>query len=85
MIINLTPDQEAVLSALVAAGDFASIEEAAQALLAERLAELQFEDDDMEWAKPFLDEAEADVARGDTITLEEHRERNAARLAPHRD
>jgi antitoxin ParD1/3/4 len=37
------------------------------------------------WAKPYLDKAEADIARGDVITLEEHRARNAARLAALRD
>ena len=44
-IITLTPDQEATLSALVAVGDFASIEAAARALLDERLAERAIEDD----------------------------------------
>ncbi len=38
------------------------------------------DDDDMAWAKPLLDEAREAVARGDVITLEEHRARNAARL-----
>jgi antitoxin ParD1/3/4 len=39
------------------------------------------EQGDMAWAKPWVDEARADVARGDVFTLEEHRARNAARLA----
>ncbi len=39
MTITLTADQEASLRALVTAGNFASIEEAARALLDERLAE----------------------------------------------
>ena len=85
MTITLTPDQEASLSALVAAGDFASIEAAARALLDERLAERAIEDDDCAWAKPYLEEAEADIAQGDVITLEEHRARNASRLAALRD
>jgi antitoxin ParD1/3/4 len=72
MTITLTADQEASLSALVAAGDFASIEEAARALLDERLAERQFDEDDCAWAKPLIDEAEADVARGAVISREEH-------------
>jgi antitoxin ParD1/3/4 len=66
MTITLTPDQEASLGALVAAGDFASIEAAARALLDERLAERSIEHDDMAWAKPFLDEAEADIAQGES-------------------
>jgi len=72
MIIILTADQEASLNALVASGDFASIEEAARALLDERLAEREIEDDDFAWAKPFIDEAEADIARGAVISREEH-------------
>jgi antitoxin ParD1/3/4 len=80
MTITLTADQEASLSALVAAGDFASIEEAARALLDERLAEREIAADDFAWAKPFIDEAEADIARGNVLTLEEHRARMAARL-----
>jgi antitoxin ParD1/3/4 len=36
---------------------------------------------DLAWAKTYVDEALADVARGDTITLEEHEARNDARLA----
>ena len=72
MTITLTADQEASLSALVAAGNFASIEEAARALLDERLAQREIEDDDFAWAKPFIDEAEADIARGAVISREEH-------------
>jgi antitoxin ParD1/3/4 len=85
MTITLTPDQEASLSALVAAGDFASIEAAARALLDERLAERAIEDDDMAWAKPFVDEGLAALERGEFMSLEEHRARNAARLAAPRE
>jgi antitoxin ParD1/3/4 len=82
MPITLTPDQEAWLQAHVATGDFASIEEAARQLIDERIAEIAAEDDDdLEWARPLLDEARASVARGDIFTLEEHRARNAARRA----
>ena len=35
----------------------------------------------MAWAKPYVDEALAEVERGDVITLEEHEARNEARLA----
>jgi len=37
--------------------------------------------DDMAWAKPYVDEGLAALERGDVITLEEHKARNAARLA----
>jgi hypothetical protein len=39
------------------------------------------ESDDMEWAKPYVDEALAQVKRGEVITREEHEARNEARLA----
>ena len=69
MIVSLTPQQQAWLTALVARGDFASIEDAVRQLLDERIAE---ESDDMVWAKPLVDEALAAVARGEVISREEH-------------
>jgi antitoxin ParD1/3/4 len=87
MSITLTPDQEAWLRAHVATGEFASVEEAARQLIDERIAEIAAagSDDDLDWAIPLLQEARADVARGDVITLEEHEARNAARLAALRE
>jgi len=87
MLITLTPEQEARIQAHVATSDFTSVEEAARQLIDERIAELSADDDDMEWAKPMLEEARASIARGDVLTLEEHilrkehRRRNAARRA----
>ena len=81
MLIALTPEQEAWLTARVAAGAFVSIEEAAQRLLDERIAQFVVDEDDLEWTRPLLEEAEADLVRGDVLSLEEHRARNAARLA----
>jgi antitoxin ParD1/3/4 len=82
MTITLTPEQEALLSAYIARGDFSSIEEAARQLIDERIAERAAEEgDDLTWAKPYVDEARAAVARGDVLTLDEHKARNAARLA----
>ena len=82
MPITLTPEQEAWIQAHVATGDFASIEEAARQLIDDRIAELAADDDDdLEWAKPLLEEARASIARGDVLTLEEHRQRNASRRA----
>ncbi len=37
--------------------------------------------DEMEWAKPLVDEGLAAFERGEFVTLEEHRARNVARLA----
>lgn len=82
MTIILNPDQEAWIKIRVASGDFASIEEAARQLIDEALVERTLEEnDDMAWAKPYVDEALAEVARGEEITLEEHEARNDARLA----
>ncbi|MGO9022925.1 MAG: hypothetical protein ACLQIQ_01235 [Beijerinckiaceae bacterium] len=82
MTITLKPDQEAWLKSRMANGDFASVEEAARQLIDERIAERAAEEsDDLAWAKPYVDEALAEVARGDVITLEEHEARTDARLA----
>ena len=78
MPITLTPEQEAWLQAHVASGDFASIEDAARQLIDERAAE---QTDDLAWAKPYVDEARAAVARGEFVSLEQHRAHNAALLA----
>jgi antitoxin ParD1/3/4 len=82
MTITLTPEQQARLEAYVARGDFPSVEDAARQLIEERLLERAIEeDDDLSWAKPYVDEALAAVARGDVMTLEEHKRRTAALLA----
>jgi len=81
MAITLTPDQEAWLQAHVATGDFPSIEEAARQLIDERIVERELEKDDLGWAKPLVEEGLAALDRGEIISLEEHKARNAARLA----
>jgi antitoxin ParD1/3/4 len=82
MSITLTSEQETWLKAHVATGDFASVEEAVRQLLDERIAERAAEEtDDLAWAKPYVDEARAAVARGEFVTLEEHKAHNAALLA----
>jgi antitoxin ParD1/3/4 len=82
MTITLTPEQEAWLKAHVAHGDFSSIEEAARQLIDERIAERATEEsDDLAWAKPCVDEALADLERGDVIAHEEHEPRTKALLA----
>lgn len=85
MAITLTPQQEAWIRAHVASGEFASVEEAARRLIDDRIADIEAEvDDDMVWAKPLVDEARASIARGDILSLDEHRARNAARRAARR-
>jgi antitoxin ParD1/3/4 len=82
MTITLTREQRALLNACVARGDFSSIEEAARQLIDERITERAAEEsDDAAWAKPYVDEARVAVARGDVLTLDEHKARNVARLA----
>ncbi|MDE3177333.1 MAG: hypothetical protein KGM15_14620 [Pseudomonadota bacterium] len=81
MTITLDPEQEARIKTRVARGDFASVEEAARQLIDEALVERALEEnDDMAWAKPYVDEALAEVERGEEISLEEHKARNVARL-----
>ena len=82
MTISLTPEQQAWLVAHVERGEYSSIEEAVRRLIDERIAERSLvEDDDLAWAKPYVDEALADVAEGHVISLEEHEARTDARLA----
>jgi antitoxin ParD1/3/4 len=82
MSITLTPDQQAWLREHVERGNFASIEDAVRQLIDERIAEIAAgESDDLAWAKPHVDQALAEAARGDVMTLEEHEARNDARLA----
>ena len=80
-MITLKPEQEEWLAAHVARGDFPSVEEAARQLIDDRITELELEGDDLAWAKPHVDEALAAVARGEFVTLEEHRAHMAALLA----
>jgi antitoxin ParD1/3/4 len=81
MTITLTPEQIAWIDAHVARGDFPSTEEAVRQLIDERIAERSIEDDDLSWAKPLVDEAVAEAERGDVMSLDEHKARNASRLA----
>lgn len=76
MSITLTPEQQDWLNAHVARGDFASIDDAVRQLIDERIAERMAEEsDDLAWAKSYVDEALAEIARGDVLTREEHEAR----------
>ena len=82
MAITLNPDQEARILERVANGDFSSVEEAARQLVDEALiGRALAENDDMAWAKPHVEEALAEIERGEGITLDEHKARNSMRLA----
>ena len=77
--MTLNERQQAWLDAQVATGEFVSAEEAIAHLIDARIAEEQ--DDDMAWAKPLVDEALAEVDRGEVVTLEAYRASMAARMA----
>jgi antitoxin ParD1/3/4 len=75
---KLTHEQQAWLESHIASGEFASADEALSQLISERILA---ESDDMSWAKPYVDQATTSVARGEALTLETHKARNAERLA----
>jgi len=70
MNIILPTEQQKWLEAEVAAGRFRSIDEALTAAVADLMAA---EDDDLAWAKPYVDEATAAIARGEHVSLDEFR------------
>jgi len=68
MTITLSNDQQKWLEAQVAAGNFASIDEAVAIAVAELRA---MAGDDLSWAKPYVEEARRSVAAGHVISGEE--------------
>jgi Arc/MetJ-type ribon-helix-helix transcriptional regulator len=73
MNIRLAPDQQKWLEEQVEAGRFASLDEAIAAAVDDlRLSKI---DDDLSWAKPYIDEARRSIERGDVLTKEEFFER----------
>jgi Arc/MetJ-type ribon-helix-helix transcriptional regulator len=68
MTITLTPEQQKRLEAAVAAGQFASVEEAVRFAVDQLVVD---ELGDLSWAKPYLDEARAQIARGESLSVEE--------------
>jgi len=67
MNISLPREQQEWLEAEVAAGHFSSVQEAVILAVAELKA---LSEDDLAWAKPYVDEARASAARGDVISGE---------------
>lgn len=76
--IKLTPAQEAWLEAQVASGRLPSIEDGVRSAVADLMA---ISNDDLAWAKPYVDEARASVARGDVSTGEAVLARLRSRIA----
>jgi Arc/MetJ-type ribon-helix-helix transcriptional regulator len=68
MNVSLSREQQEWLEAEVAAGRFSSVDEALAAAVAELKA---LQEDDLAWAKHYVDEARASVASGDVISGEE--------------
>ena len=76
--MKLTTEQEAWLTAHIESGEFASPEDAFARLIDARMAD---EADDMAWARPHVEEAEAEFTRGEFLTLEEHLAKTEAQFA----
>jgi len=72
MTVQLSPEQQQWLEAQVAAGNFSSLEEAVAVAIADLMATAE---DDLDWAKPLVDEAIASVERGEGIPADEAWER----------
>ena len=62
MNVTLPTDQREWLEAQVAAGQFASVDEALVVAVADLMA---IQADNLAWAKPYVDEALTSVARGE--------------------
>ena len=77
MNISLPKEQLNWLEAEVAAGRFSSIDEAIAVAVADLKA---LSEDDLAWAKPYVDQARDLVARGDVISGEEFFKRLNAKI-----
>jgi antitoxin ParD1/3/4 len=78
MNVKLPPEQQKWLEGQVAEGHFASIDDALSAAVADVMA---IHRDDLAWAKPYVEEARASVARGDVLSGDEYFKRLDDRLA----
>ena len=71
MTVTLFPEQLAWIEARVASGAYSDLDEAVRNLLAAGIAELADVEEDLDWAKPSVDEALADIARGDFTLVDD--------------
>jgi Arc/MetJ-type ribon-helix-helix transcriptional regulator len=69
MTVTLTPEQMHWLEEAVAGGRFPSVEEAVRAAVDGFIVDHKY--GDLSWAKPYIDEARQQVARGDVIDGDE--------------
>jgi Arc/MetJ-type ribon-helix-helix transcriptional regulator len=77
MNVTLPSDQLEWLEAQVAAGRFGSVDEALVVAIADLKA---MRDDDLAWAKPYVDQARASIADGDVSSGKDFLARLDARL-----
>ena len=77
MNVHLSPEHEKWLSEQVASGAFASIY-AAVAWAIESM--IPVADDDLEWTRPYLEQGDASLARGDGVPGDEFLARLDRRL-----
>jgi antitoxin ParD1/3/4 len=77
MNVKLPPEQQKWLEAEVAAGRFASIDEALAVAVADLMS---IHEDDLAWAMPYVDQARACIARGDVLSGAEYFKRLGAKL-----
>lgn len=68
MTIQLSPEQQQWLEAQVAAGHFSSLEQAVAVAIADLMATAE---DDLDWSKPLVDEAAAELDRGEGVPADE--------------
>jgi predicted transcriptional regulator len=71
MNIRLKPDTEEWLKAQVAEGRFESIEDAVEALVLDDRAYAKLDDQDLSWAKPYIERGLADLDAGRVHPAEE--------------
>ena|ERR1700704_2205845 len=68
MNIRLPPNQQAWLEAQVAAGHFSSVDDAVALAVSDLMA---IGDDDLVWAKPYVDEGREGAAQGEVVSLDD--------------
>jgi antitoxin ParD1/3/4 len=75
MSIMLNREQEEWLQAKVAAGEFASLDQAVKSAVQRLIIDDELDDDDLDWAKPLVEEGLAQLERGESLTHEQVVER----------
>ena len=77
MTLTLTPDQVAWLEEQVRCGAFASVQDGVREAVARMMPP---DGEDLEWVRPYLDEARASVARGEVVTHQQFKSEMAAHI-----